>query len=300
MAKAITLLSSCSGLNNKIDPVRLRIDPDRGLSELAVAYNVDIDSSGRINRRKGFKKVVDGECHSLFPYENGYLVVRNGVLSYLDHDYSCHGICLLKGSGKVSYAPVGDKVYFTNGYQKGYIKGKEVFPWEFIEYVGPPTTRVFYGPPLGHLIKVYNGFMFIAQDSVVWYSMPFSYHSYCLSEDYILFDSKIRMLNAVKDGLYVSTENGVYYLRGSDPRKFIQLRVCDHPAIAGTDTIVDGRKIGNGEFGENILIWASGKGICIGGPEGVFKNLTERKLVYPSYNEGAGTCIDNRYVCLMR
>ena len=187
MSKAITLLSSCSGLNNKIDPVRLRIDPDRGLSELAVAYNVDIDSSGRINRRKGFKKVIDGECHSLFPYENGYLVVRNGVLSFLDHDYSCHGICLLKGNGKVSYAPVGDKVYFTNGYQKGYVKDRKVFPWEFVEYVkplttkashkppttkafyvGPPTTKAFYGPPLGHLIKIYNGYMFIAQGNVVW------------------------------------------------------------------------------------------------------------------------------------
>ena len=299
MAKAITLLSSCSGLNNKVDPVRLSFNPERGLSELAVAFNVDIDSTGRISRRKGYTKIVDGECHSLFPYEDGFLVVRNGILSILNPDYSYEGICSVNKKAKVSYVLVGERVYFTNGYEKGYIEGRKYFPWEFIEYVGPPTTRVFYGPPLGHLIEVYNGFMFIAQANVLWYSMPFSYHSYSLKSDYIPFDSKVRMVKAVKDGLYVSTGKDVYYLNGSNPKEFFQEKVCNYPAIEGTGILIDGRKIGNGDIKEKVVIWASKKGICIGGPNGLFANLTERKLVYPSTNEGAGTCIDDRYICVL-
>ena len=299
MVKAITLLNSCSGLNNKVDPVRISFDPEKGLSELAVAYNVNVDRTGRISRRKGYTKRLDGICHSLFPYEEGFLVVRNGMLSILNPDYSCEGVCSVNKKAKVSYVSVGERVYFTNGYEKGYIEGRKYFPWEFIEYVGPPTTRVFYGPPLGSLLEVYNGFMFIAQDNVLWYSMPFSYHSYCLKGDYVIFDSKIRMVKAVKDGLYVSTENDTYFLNGSNPKEFFQENVCNYPAIEGTEVLIDGRKIGNGSIKEKVVIWASTKGICIGGPNGLFENLTERKLVYPNANKGAGTLIEDRYICTL-
>jgi len=108
------------------------------------------------------------------------------------------------------------------------------------------------------------------------------------------------MVRAVKDGLYVSTEYNTYYLNGYHPKEFFQTKVADYPAILGTDVLIDGRKIRSGEIKDKVVMWASTEGICIGGPEGLFENLTERKLVYPSANIGAGVCIDDRYVCLLK
>ena len=300
MGKSVIILSNCLGLNNKVDPVRLRFDLEKGFFELAVALNVDIGSGFRINRRKGYTRVVSGRCHSLFPYENEHLVVKDGMLSILDSEYSCKGILEVDQTAKISYASGGKRIYFTNGYQKGYVEESIAYPWEFVEYVGTTTTRVYEGPPLGHMLEIYNGFMFIAQDNILWYSRPFAYHAFCLRDGYFIFDSRIRMLRSVKDGLYVGTENKVYYLKGFEPKQFFQFVITDYPVIEGTDTLIDGRKIEGEEIMDNVVIWTNKDGICIGGPDGMFKNLTEGRLVLPDSGRGAGTYINDRYICTWR
>jgi hypothetical protein len=298
MSKGIIVLNNCLGLNNKIDPARILFDPEKGLSELAVAYNIDIDSSNRINRKKGYTKVLDGKSHSLFPFGNVCFAVVDNYLSILYPNFS-YKTLIEVGDERINYVEMGNRVYFVNGSIKGYIKDEVVHPWEFIDYSGPSTTKVFEGPPLGHLLELYNGFMFIAQDNILWYSRPFKYHAFYLHGDHVPFNSRITMVRAVKDGLYVSTECDTYYLNGYDPKEFFQTKVVDYPVILGTDALIDGRKIGNGEIKDRVVIWTSTEGICIGGPEGLFENFTERKLVYPSTNSGAGICIDNRYVCVL-
>lgn len=299
MAKGIVVLSNCLGLNNKIDPARIAFDPEKGLSELAVAYNVDIDSSNRISRKKGYTEVLDGPSHSLFPFGNICFAVVDDYLTILYPDFSSKTLIEV-GEERVSYVAVGTRVYFVNGSTKGYIEDEAVYPWEYIEYPGPTTTKVFVGPPVGHLLEVYNGFMFIAQENVLWRSRPFKYHAFYLHGDRNLFSHRITMVRAVKDGLYVSTEYDTYYLNGYHPKEFFQTKVANYPAISGTDVLVDGRKLRSGEIKDKVVMWTSTSGVCIGGPEGLFENLTERKLVYPSANVGAGVCIDDRYVCLLK
>jgi hypothetical protein len=295
----VNILKQCLGLNNKVDPSDLIADPESGLCELAVAADVDIESSGRrISRRKGYTKVYAGKCHSLFPFGNICFVVIEGYLSILYPDFSYKTLIEIEDR-RISYVEVGNRVYFMNGSDKGYIEDEVVYPWEFIDYSGPSTTKVFEGPPLGHLLELYNGFMFIAQDNILWHSRPFKYHAFYLHGDYVPFNSRITMMRAVKDGLYVSTESDTYYFNGYQPKEFFQVKVADYPAILGTDVLVDGRKIEGGDIKDRIVVWTSSKGICIGGPEGLFKNLTERRLMYPSANCGAGICIDNRYVCTL-
>ena len=60
LARAIT------GLNNKVDPVRLRYDPEQGVSELSEATNITIDVTGRAQRRLGWNLVTAGEFHSIW------------------------------------------------------------------------------------------------------------------------------------------------------------------------------------------------------------------------------------------
>lgn len=304
MGEGITIYRGSSGLNNKLDPTRIRFDPEAGIGELAIAVNIDIDGSGRISRRKGYDRVVSGSSHSLFPFGNICFVVVDGYLSILYPDFSYKAI-LKVSEGRMSYVAVGDRVYFANNKEKGYIEEEEVFPWEKGEYVGPDTTKVLYDPPVGHLLEVYNGSMYIAQERVLWYSEPFNYCAFELGKGYLLFSSRLTMLRAVKDGLFVSTEEATFFLSGVVPRELIQRKVADYSAIEGTDVLVEGSKIGRDELDKGILnervaIWTSQEGICIGGPRGFFKNLTERKLTYSSAKEGAGLCIDDRYVSVLK
>jgi hypothetical protein len=235
----------------------------------------------------------------LFPWGNSHLVVNNGWLSILNPDYSLENLIKVNDNAKFSYVEVGNRVYFMNGYIKGYLEDRTVHNWEIAEYVGPSTSKHFDGPPTGHLLELYNGYMFIAQDNVLWNSMPFNYHSYDLNKGNLLYPGRITMVKAVKDGLYLSDENNTYYLNGMSPREFIQTKVADYPAIEGTATLIDGSKLWNGDIRGRIVIWTSPEGICIGGPEGMFVNLTERKLTYPNANYGTGTCIGDRYVCVL-
>ena len=304
MAKGIVVLNTCLGLNNKVDPVRIKFDPESGISELAVAVDIDIDSSGRISRRKGYERVLSGAGHSLFPYNNICFVVVDSSLTILYPDFSTKTL-LQVTDARMSYCAVGTRVYFANSYEKGYIENEVVYPWEKGSYVGPDTTKVLYDPPVGKLLEVWNGRMFVDQDEALWYSEAFNYHAFALGENYILFPSKLRMVKAVKDGLFVSTEEETYFLSGSTPKSFSQLKVADYPAIEGTDVLVKGSKIGGddldkGILNEDVVIWTSSEGICIGGPGGFFKNLTERKLTYPSAKEGAGLCIDDRYISVLK
>ena len=296
----INLLKRCLGLNNKNDPSALIADPEEGVCELAVAYNVDIDRSGkRITRKKGNTRVYTGKWHSLYPFSNNCLAVADGNLVALHKDKSYTVIQDIDSIARVSYVTIGDRAYFSNGIDKGYVIETERFPWEFTEYVGPPTDKHLVGPPTGHLIEIHSGFMFIAIDNFIFYSMPYNYHSYCL-QDYLAFPSRINMLRAVKDGLYISDNTTTYYLNGYEPREFFQVVVADYPVISGTDVVIDGRKIGKGEILDRVIMWTGKEGICIGGPEGLFLNFTERKLIIPDSRSGAGVCIDDKYVCTLK
>ena len=65
--KRLLLFSGSTGLNTEIDPVRHKYDAEKGISELAVARNVDFDYTGRVGNRKGWRyTTVTGNCHSLW------------------------------------------------------------------------------------------------------------------------------------------------------------------------------------------------------------------------------------------
>jgi hypothetical protein len=296
----VNLLKQCIGLNNKADPSNLIADPESGLCELAVAFDVDIDRSGkRISRKKGYTRVYIGKWHSLYPFGNNCLGVSKGNLVALHKDKSYTVIQDIDPVAKVSYVTIGDRAYFSNGIDKGYVIETESFPWGYSEYIGPLTDKKLVGPLAGYPIEIYNGFMCIAVDNFIFYSMPFSYHSYCL-KDYSAFPSKVKMVKAVKDGLYISDETTTYYLNGNDPREFFQTIVADYPVIPGTEKIIDGQKIGKGDILQRVIMWTSREGICLGGPDGLFLNLTMDKLIIPDSSSGAGICIDDKYVCALK
>ena len=297
MAKTIPIFRAASGINNKIDPVRLAFDPETGVTEFAAAVNVDIDRTGRPSRRKGYARALTGAWHSLFNNGGAFALGVSGAGLYAIHpDYSKELIAAVTAGLKVSYVRIADQVFWANGKEKGIIANLRNAPWVAGEYIGPETTKTFYDPPAGHLLEVYAGRMYVAKENIVWASRPFAYGQFDLARDWVPFAGRIRMMRAVSAGLFVSDDREIVFLAGSGPKDFIPRRVASYPALEGTDVRVEAEKLGLDAAGEAIVFTSTG-GICLGGSDGFFKNLTEERLALPAgISRGAAGIVNGRYI----
>ena len=308
MAQLFKLLSAVTGLNTKVDPVRLEYDPKTGIEELAAAYNVDIDNTGRVSRRKGFTEQVSANCHSLFCDGGACLFITGDALCILHPDYTYTSLRNVQVDAVMRYEQVDDTVYYCNGWQIGRVLGGLSVSWvkADIDY-GPETKKEFSDPPVGSDVAYFRGRMWIAEGDTVWYSEPFGFNLFNLASGYFKFDSKVLMIRAVRDGVYFSTETGTFFFRGrGDPKDFLKISVASYPVVQYTDVKFHGKLVfpitGNAFIdtgsGEHSAMWMSEEGICYGGYDGTFANLSKDKLVLPSALTGSGLVYNDKYVGL--
>jgi len=117
----------------------------------------------------------------------------------------------------------------------------------------------------------------------MFHSEPFSYSAFDYARGYTLFPSRLRLMRAVNGGMFVGTENEIFFLKGKGPKDFEQDKVSDHPLLIGGYSLnkVDGRNLGDGKtfFGECIVL-VNTEGVYIGGQglTGVFTPITEDKI----------------------
>jgi hypothetical protein len=164
------------GLNILVDPVRIAFDPDSGVQDLAVAYNVDHDRTGRVSRRKGFAQTDRTEdVHSLWCDGGECFFVSGTSLCVLGSDYTYKTIATVTAGARVSYLQFGKRAYWMNGFEKGYVEESVAYSWDKGAYVGPDTQREFSGPPIGTIIRYRAGRAYIVQGPVIWYSEPYSW-----------------------------------------------------------------------------------------------------------------------------
>lgn len=284
------------------------MDNDTLIGSLAIAVNVEVDDTGRITRRKGYAptKVTLG-VHSLFCNGGHCLFMYNGSLYRLldsfmtDVSPSYTGIRSgLNNNVQMYYVQVADRIYYSNGYDKGIYDQttEKSTAWVAGAYVGPTTTKTFSDPPLGIHLEYFNGRIYMADDNVVWYSEPFALNWFDLARNFIPFPNKVRMIRAVIDGIWISTDTQIFFLAGPDPTSSQLVKCADYPAIEGTDVTVEGLWIGNG-IKTKAALWTSIGGICAGLPGGEFQNLTQRKITLPLGLKGAAGLIDNKYISLI-
>ena len=306
VAKAIKIFNGSLGLNNRIDPARLRTNAEDYISCLAEAVNVDIDNSGRISRRKGFKATTEtGNCHSMFCDGGDCLLVSGDKIYRLNKDYTKTelGSGLTPGA-KMAYVQVAGKIYHCNGHENGIYNHATAFEnysvsnWTAGSYVGQATTKTFSDPPVGETLEYFKARIYIGKGETVWYTERRAYSWVNLADNWIDFDSPVTMIQAVDGGLFISTTKETFFFAGNSPLEFDKKKVSDYPAIKGTDTKVEGSLVEDGITGR-LPVWVSKSGICLGLPDGGIINLTEKKLVYPPSNYGVGAIVDSKYIGLL-
>lgn len=305
MSRHIKIYSSSSGINNKLDPVRLEYDYRKGVSDLAACINCTIDDSGRIARRDGFVATdrTTEAWHSLFSCGAYALGVMSDALCVIEPNMAYTALRNVQVGARVSWIrdTDGEKdvIFYTNGYQNGRIISKVSHSWPASSYVGPETRKTFQAPPLGHLLEIRSSRMFIGQDNVLWYSEPGAMSLFRLAANYLVFPSRLKMLQAVDGGLWISDSESIYFLEGEIMPTALEMprqtKKADFPAREGTAVKVRGSKIGDG-LKDMVIVFTTEKDICVGTSDGTLLSLTEKKIDLPGGLTGAGLYKDGHYI----
>lgn len=297
----INIFRASTGLNVKVDPVRVPFDPQAGITDLAVAYNIDHDHTGRLSRRKGYTRVNISAFTSLFYGGSEVVGVTGTSLCVLSRDLTAYReVGTVTAGAKLSCAPVADAVFWVNGHEKGYIRSGVNHVWVMGDYYGPDTKRVFVGPPIGEFIEILNSQVYIADGPSLYVSDAFSLNHFDAVRGEIPWETQITMVRAVREGLYIGSAQGCWFMPVASPADF-RLEKINRCAsvIKGTDVKVD---IGKTSFGRSQLMtgigvmWAAKDGIYLGTPEGKAFNLTDQKLYPLEAISGSAQIINGRYV----
>jgi hypothetical protein len=294
------------GLKNTVD--RERLGPD----ELELAVNIDLDDLGQIHRRKGYKLAAAGNYGSLFRSNEGIVYgVKNGSLGIINPDFSFDALQGGYSNATVCYVQVGTNIYFSSGDAglSGIINqvARTVGPWGsepdiFLSPVVNPTLtlpairgRLIGKPPLATSLAYFNGRIYLAQGFTLWATELFLYNFVEKVTNFLPFEAGITMVGSVTDGLYVGTQEGVWFLSGPF-KEMKRVRVMDSPVLSGSLAYIPQELANPPQVGldQNTavavsLLFMTEAGYCTGRDSGQCYNETEAKVIFPSAVSAAAT-----------
>lgn len=295
----IPITRGTTGLRTENDPVRSAYNKKTGgLSDLAACMDIDVSDARRPSRRKGKKRLITGNWHSLFPVNDQYcLMVQDDALSVTSDLVTATGIRNVTVGARVSYCLLDNTVYYVNGFEIGQVNNQISSPWvKPNELISNNKTRIFQGPPIGQRIAYYKGRMYIAQGDKIWYSEPYGPDLWSMSDSFLPFESVTKMVRPVAGGLYISDEYDTWFLAGAGPGDFNWDKVDPLPALPWSDSEMLGTmmmtKSGDYMFISGKVVsacWMTAQGLVYGGPTGSIEKITEGKIDLPGneYTSGA-------------
>jgi hypothetical protein len=284
-AVSSSLMTKFIGIDNVSDPTRLSpVGLDNAVAfPLQEANNLLIDDSYAMASRGGFAELFSGtDIHSMWSKEKYCFYVDGDSLYQLLDDFETTVLIRagLTQGARMSYDIMNDRVYYTNGYQIGYVLNQ-------VNYDLMEATRVFKRSlPPGNFIAFFAAKILVARYNELYVSDPLCDY-YDIRKSYRRFAKDITMLRPLDDGLYVSDDR-IWWIKGRDNNDFERIEVYPQPAIRHTDMKVNGLFFGDG-VGGNVALWTSADGICMGNNSGVVQNLTEKR--YKFTPTGSGTAM---------
>lgn len=138
-------------------------------------------------------------------------------------------------------------------------------------------------PPAGSHVNEYRGRLWIAKDNVVWFTSEYGPHYVDPARGYYLVDKDITMLASVEDGLYIGTENSLYFLKGNSPSDMSLSRILNYGIISYSQAVDIPNDIfsdqGNLFFKSCAFVDTNGV-LCIGRPGGMVQRVTDKKCQF--------------------
>lgn len=126
-----TEIKSVKGVRNDVRSERF------SNGDLLYARNVDIDESGKVQRRLGSRVLYPGAAHSAWNDKRQAFFVQDGILRWLQVGGTPIDIIEVTGQ-RVDYVSVNDKVFWSDGFSRGVVVNGVNHQWG----VTPPTMIV--------------------------------------------------------------------------------------------------------------------------------------------------------------
>ena len=287
--KPVSMFLGTTGLNTVSDEARLGYD-DTGLCDLAQAVNISIDATNRPSRRSGYAVAQAGEFHSLFCDGFACCVAKefpaDCSIMQVNPDGTLVGIRsgLTKGR-RISWAQSHDApfdLFYANGVENGVVRNGISYNWPDHSKMAMLTpTNIFYSPaPVGYLIAIVHGRMFVATEEALYYSVPFTFGCFDLGGSYLPW-KRVTMIKEVKGGVFISTDAEVLFYAGVDISTAEVSTVSPFPAIPGSalTEYVEGAELGLPPG--LCAVWVTREGVFVGMPTGEVVNINRQKIIYP-------------------
>lgn len=307
MGRTVNVLTGVAGLNSKMHPVRL-YRGQNGVVELAEAVNIDISDRQKPKRRKGqLSTSISSPVHSLYNAGSFVLCISGSTLYRFGSSFSLSVVRTgLTSKAEVSYAELADKIFYTNGYENGYVDTDGTHhAWvaSIDQYKAVDSSRKFSNPPIGHLLVAFGSRVFIAQDNILWFTEPFAPLLVDMARNAIPFMTRIKAMAPVADGLFVSTSKKIIFLKGVRTDGMVTISVAPYPIISGTVVYAQADEViglSEAEIYGEVAIVTTSKGVCVCGPGGFFQNFTRRKIDMPAVSSGSAYIYNGKYVVSLK
>ena len=114
--------------------------------DLLYARNVDIDESGRAQRRAGTEVVFPGAAHSVWSDGEQGFFIQGGHLKRFLADGTTSTLAETAGA-RAAYAAINGTVFWTDGATSGAITAGVNHPWGMV-----PPDAIYPAPTAGHMI----------------------------------------------------------------------------------------------------------------------------------------------------
>jgi len=129
----------------------------------------------------------------------------------------------------------------------------------------PLATLNLTQPTAGDMLEYYNGRVYIVAGNIIYYSEPYAYELFH-PQNYITMAAEVTLLAAVRDGLWVGTSKEANAFTGNESPFKVAISL-DCGAIKFSQIKVPGNLI-LPDLTDQLVMWASPKGIFVGGNNG--------------------------------
>jgi hypothetical protein len=273
------------GVNNVLDPAEMnqRVDRFAPYTEMVSGVNVDISDRRAVHRRAGQTLVNPLAGHSLWSNGSQAYFVYNLGLYAVTTGYAAYFVTALTSDAPMAYEEINNTVVYSNGSDLGCLVNGAVSSPDDTSKVGRIPTRP------GVCLTFFNSRLLVGSgDGVLYYTDPYDLD--WMEEDNcrIPLGGLPTMVEAVDNGVWVSTPERLAFLSGEDAGSFSWKVQGDYPAIGGATMVVDTEALRMRDLpGKKAAVWASTNGICIGTANGDLINLSEERYSYAPGQRGA-------------
>lgn len=153
------------------------------------------------------------------------------------------------------------------------------------------TTQHMHRMPGGSIVRVYKARLLVARDNSLVFSEPFNYGLTSRRHNFVQFVSDVTMVEAVEDGVFVGTRDGVFFLSGDNPRDFTQSFASANVPVRGASTMLSSARLPD-ELAAKATdapnaVWLGCDGYSIGLASGIVHDVQSDRITLPDYEAGA-------------